>query len=473
MNVRDAIRLSALFVIISCAGQLRQALALDTLYHSFSEDDGSLWLATDAGAFHVRADGKVEKYDRSTGLNDNVVTRIVRGRDGTLWFFHSGCCVRGDSVVRFERGISHRKTDGSVEVFDAGKRLPSGMIHDIGFDADGSVWFATDRGAAHVTVQGDVELFDKRKGLADVDVRYVFVGQNGEKRFVTSGGIYFLDNKSQIKAIRNPVTGFASACPGGGPGEETVSPLAASQALRGDFRGGVRNGKETEPQSEAGKAEGPLAAGDRRGPGPDSEGGAKARAFYGNPLPELRLLTPIVGKRPSQQQSGSASPPRVPVAVRNQTAEESPGNVPGTSAVKTAAAPPATAPTVGEGTGFSEGAPALPKGSPGKEQVDGFRNTVKLDNRSGRPALVKIVGPVRRTVEIPDSRSEVVRVPRGRYFIGIRYGDDPLHYDYKKGEAFDVEETENSYSEVYITLHPVPGGRYRTSEISAGEFNGM
>jgi hypothetical protein len=44
-------------------------------------------------------------------------------------------------------------------------------------------------------------------------------------------------------------------------------------------------------------------------------------------------------------------------------------------------------------------------------------NTVTFDNHSGAPALVKMVGPTRGSLPVPDLSRASIRVAPGRYYI--------------------------------------------------------
>jgi hypothetical protein len=91
-------------------------------------------------------------------------------------------------------------------------------------------------------------------------------------------------------------------------------------------------------------------------------------------------------------------------------------------------------------------------------------------NRSGEPALVRLVGPTRGEVAVPDGQTGAIeRVAAGRYRILIRYGTAP-HFRYAEGDPFEVEETAWSYSEVRISLHRVVGGNYHTRPATANSF---
>lgn len=98
------------------------------------------------------------------------------------------------------------------------------------------------------------------------------------------------------------------------------------------------------------------------------------------------------------------------------------------------------------------------------------RSTLTFENRSGEPALVKLVGPHPNTVEVPDAASRTVHVGGGRYHILVRYGAEPSQHRYTRGQSFKIVESKNRYSSARITLHRVVNGNYATSPSSRGEF---
>jgi hypothetical protein len=96
---------------------------------------------------------------------------------------------------------------------------------------------------------------------------------------------------------------------------------------------------------------------------------------------------------------------------------------------------------------------------------------VTLDNQSGEPALVWLVGPTRQDVYVQHSgRSSIRRVAPGEYVLYVRYGTAG-GYRYTRGDRFHVQEYGLDYSVITITLHAVPSGNYAYREISEDEFN--
>jgi len=97
------------------------------------------------------------------------------------------------------------------------------------------------------------------------------------------------------------------------------------------------------------------------------------------------------------------------------------------------------------------------------------QNTVSFDNKSGEPALVKLIGPTATEIEVPDGTKQVVQASAGKYIIKVRYGVQG-RYHYTKGQDFTVDETATTTSEITITLHKVVNGNYGSSPISEQEF---
>lgn len=98
------------------------------------------------------------------------------------------------------------------------------------------------------------------------------------------------------------------------------------------------------------------------------------------------------------------------------------------------------------------------------------KNSLTLINHSGDNALVKLTGPSRKTVEIPNGTSKTVNIAGGQYMIYVRYGA-PGRYRFTKGESFQIQETSFSYTSATLTLHGVANGNYQTAGSSESEFN--
>jgi len=96
--------------------------------------------------------------------------------------------------------------------------------------------------------------------------------------------------------------------------------------------------------------------------------------------------------------------------------------------------------------------------------------TITFDNKSGKAALVGLIGPKNQTVDVPGGQKRTVNAIGGLYYILTRYGTSSEGYAYSKGDPFTVTQTATQRSVIAITLHPVPRGNYSTHPTSADEF---
>jgi hypothetical protein len=107
----------------------------------------------------------------------------------------------------------------------------------------------------------------------------------------------------------------------------------------------------------------------------------------------------------------------------------------------------------------------------GIARAQDYLNIITFVNQSGEDALVKLVGPVRLNIPVPNASSNSVHAPAGNYYILTRYCGRQGNCWYSKGDPFSVTQTATQYSEIEITLHKVAGGTYHTRDASASEFN--
>jgi len=100
-------------------------------------------------------------------------------------------------------------------------------------------------------------------------------------------------------------------------------------------------------------------------------------------------------------------------------------------------------------------------------------NTITFDNQSGEIAMVKLVGPSKVAVDVPNGEKRTVNVEAGDYYLLGRYGIGPEKYKYTKGDPFEVTQSGRQYSVITITLHKVVDGNYNTEPVSGKEFEGL
>jgi hypothetical protein len=88
------------------------------------------------------------------------------------------------------------------------------------------------------------------------------------------------------------------------------------------------------------------------------------------------------------------------------------------------------------------------------------RNSLTFINKSGEKALVKLVGPTRGLVEVPDAGEATVKIAGGTYTIYVRYGKEPK-YRYSRGEVFKISDSDVSYAKATLTLQRFQTGTIR------------
>jgi len=73
-------------------------------------------------------------------------------------------------------------------------------------------------------------------------------------------------------------------------------------------------------------------------------------------------------------------------------------------------------------------------------------NTITFENQSGEVAVVKLVGPTKVAIEVPNGQERTVNVEAGDYYLLGRYGISPEQYKYTKGDPFEVTQSGRRYS---------------------------
>jgi hypothetical protein len=103
---------------------------------------------------------------------------------------------------------------------------------------------------------------------------------------------------------------------------------------------------------------------------------------------------------------------------------------------------------------------------------DCAQSSITFDNQSGESAVVRLVGPSRREIFVPDGQQATLSGTRaGHYRLYARYRTDDGDYRYVAGDHFDVEASANTYSRITITLHGVIHGNYGSWPSSKAEFD--
>jgi signal transduction histidine kinase/ligand-binding sensor domain-containing protein len=170
-------------VIPLLASRLRQAPT-----SVLSDRDGSLWVGTRGGLFHVH-DGRTDVFTQSSGLSGDGVTHLFEDREGSIW-------------VATNNGLD-RFREYAVVTIAGPQGLPDGVVASVLAARDGSVWLNnTDQArvsrwhAGQLTVNRSRGLPSREIGSLFEDVRGRIwasaldrVGYFERDQFVTVSGI--------------------------------------------------------------------------------------------------------------------------------------------------------------------------------------------------------------------------------------------------------------------------------------------
>jgi ligand-binding sensor domain-containing protein len=145
--------------------------------------NGDVWFGTFSGAFRLRPDGSVIKYDATSGLgnsSDSEVTCLAEEASGAIW-----AGTAGGGVSRFDG------TTWTTVTTDQG--LPSPSVAAIAVDpVDQSLWVGTlgiVSGLAHVVGGAVVQVYNQFSLTPNRNVRSVIATPSGRVWFGTDAGI--------------------------------------------------------------------------------------------------------------------------------------------------------------------------------------------------------------------------------------------------------------------------------------------
>ena len=111
-----------------------------------SDFSGGFWAGTDAGLFHLKADGSRQIFDTGNSvLPNNAVNALLSDGYGGLW-------------IGTGKGLARLKTDNSWEIISStGSGLPVDTIYTLQSDGKRGLWVGTGGGIAHLKSDGNWE----------------------------------------------------------------------------------------------------------------------------------------------------------------------------------------------------------------------------------------------------------------------------------------------------------------------------
>jgi ligand-binding sensor domain-containing protein len=115
----------------------------------FADQEGSLWIGTDADGLHRLREGKFVNYGKERGIRDEVVASAFEDSRGDLW------------LGSISGGIA-RLSGASTTVFDEKQGLPR-TVNAVAEGPDGTIWFGGSDGL-HTLRNGRVAKFSLGAG---------------------------------------------------------------------------------------------------------------------------------------------------------------------------------------------------------------------------------------------------------------------------------------------------------------------
>ena len=170
--------------------------------------EGNIWFASGSGCLKGAMvwNGKTFRHEGAAqGLDLVSIHRIRKDRSGDLWFL--GLSDDPNDVTVPQPGIYHQRADGTYEVWDTDRGLPSGRVYDFIEAPNGDLWFATYAGIARFR-DGTMRVWTQEQGLRSGRVFTLALDDDGTLWFghQTSGrGLGRIDPDDSVHyQIRDP-----------------------------------------------------------------------------------------------------------------------------------------------------------------------------------------------------------------------------------------------------------------------------
>jgi len=139
--------------------------ALGLSIRDIAEDEGGLWVATEAGLARLESSGNLLSLGPAQGLSRTSVRSLLRDRTGTLW-------------VGTDLGLNHYR-DGKFTVLTKTDGLSHNVIISLIEDSDGSIWIGTDGGGINRWQNGSLTSFTSKQGLSNDSILSLLEDREG------------------------------------------------------------------------------------------------------------------------------------------------------------------------------------------------------------------------------------------------------------------------------------------------------
>lgn len=149
---------------------------IDNRVHTITKDRaGRLWIGTRNGV-SLMENGHIYPGNQFPDLPDPKVRSILEDRNGDFWI-----ATYGGGIARYRAGVR-------IELYDTSNGLPNNIVLNLIEDRDGSIWAATYGGVARITRRG-MDVYTTENGLVNNNVMTLFEDAIGQVWIGTIGGI--------------------------------------------------------------------------------------------------------------------------------------------------------------------------------------------------------------------------------------------------------------------------------------------
>jgi|WetSurMetagenome_2_1015567.scaffolds.fasta_scaffold00336_9 hypothetical protein len=163
-----------------------------TVRDAMTDEDGNLWVATDAGLYLCK-DGKTTLFQDVTELISCYVRAISFDPGGRLWAGVMG-------------GISIREGEHLVRNLTPKEGMPSVSVNCIAQSPDGIMWIGTDVGVVRYTKDGSHSLRFSKRWLTDNKVTDIAFDTDGNAWIATANGVSAIKKRSM--ALKDKETDY-------------------------------------------------------------------------------------------------------------------------------------------------------------------------------------------------------------------------------------------------------------------------
>ncbi len=155
----------------------------DVIYSIAEDNEGNIWLGTRSGAARINKEThKMSVFTEEDGLGGNNIYKIIKAKDGTVWF-----AVLGGKLSSFK--------DGEFRVYDEKDGLNHQLVISLAPDERGNIWIGCYTGGLYMYDGKTFTNYNKSDGMKSETPYSIIADRNGNIWFGTTYGIEKLNIK--------------------------------------------------------------------------------------------------------------------------------------------------------------------------------------------------------------------------------------------------------------------------------------